>query len=130
MPRFDLSSSRLPVVGGGIAVALVLVLGVGLLRLGAMGTPPAQTTVHKDLPASLFASGGSAQEAALPSMPPVPQAATAPALPAAPAAKPGSAPVPASAAPASSPSASTPLPTMPAPKAAPMQSMPASAPAR
>ncbi|MBF0857704.1 hypothetical protein HKD24_00535 [Gluconobacter sp. LMG 31484] len=122
----DRSFSRLPLIGGAVAVFLVLGVGGAFLRLGMTATPPAQTMVHKDLSGGAFAPS-TAPQAALPAMPPVPaaQPAQAPAV----TPMPASAPAPAAAAPAAPAAApltpSTPLPTMPAPKAAPAQPMPA-----
>jgi len=123
----DRSFSRLPLIGGAVAVLLVLGVGGAFLRLGMTATPPAQTMVHKDLSGGAFATS-TAPQAALPAMPPVPaiQPAQAPAV----TPMPAPAPAPAAAAPAAPAAAapltpSTPLPTMPAPKAAPAQPMPA-----
>ncbi|WP_225199037.1 hypothetical protein [Gluconobacter oxydans] len=127
MANLDRSLFRLPMIGGAVAVLLVLGAGGAFLRLGMTATPPAQTMVHKDLSGGAFAASTTPQ-AALPAMPPVPAAGPMPAAqPApAPATAPASAPVAAApAAPAAQLTPSTPLPTMPAPKAAPAQPMPA-----
>ncbi|KXV07193.1 hypothetical protein AD931_11160 [Gluconobacter oxydans] len=128
MANLDRSLFRLPMIGGAVAVLLVLGAGGAFLRLGMTATPPAQTMVHKDLSGGAFAASATPQ-AALPAMPPVPAAGPMPAAqPApAPAMVPASAPAAAApAAPAAAPlTPSTPLPTMPAPRAAPAQPMPA-----
>ncbi|KXV01150.1 hypothetical protein AD929_07885 [Gluconobacter potus] len=114
-------------IGGAVAVLLVLGAGGAFLRLGMTATPAAQTMVHKDLSGGAFAASATPQ-IALPAMPPVPAAGSMPAAQPAPAPAMVPASVPAAAAPAA-PAAqltpSTPLPTMPAPKAAPAQPMPA-----
>lgn len=119
MANLDRSLFRLPMIGGAVAVLLVLGAGGAFLRLGMTATPPAQTMVHKDLSGGAFA-GSATPQAALPAMPPVPASGPMPARPAS---------VPVAAVSAAPPAAqltpSTPLPTMPAPKAALAQPMPA-----
>ncbi|MBS1096741.1 hypothetical protein JK191_03975 [Gluconobacter sphaericus] len=117
MANLDRSLFRLPMIGGAVAVLLVLGAGGAFLRLGMTATPPVQTMVHKDLPGGAFAAS-SAPQAALPAMPPVP--ATGPM----PAAQPAPASAPVAAAPVAQLTPSTPLPTMPAPKASPAQPAP------
>jgi len=92
MAQSDRSSSRLPMIAGAGALVLVVVLGGLFLRLGMGVVPPEQTQVHKELPAAMFATSGSAA-AALPAMPPVPTA------PAAGTAQPAPVPAPVAAAP-------------------------------
>lgn len=106
MAQSDRSSSRLPMIAGGGLVILAVVLGGGFLRLGMNAVPPEQTQVHKDIPASTFATT-SAAPAVLPAMPPVPAA-----------------PVPGVAQPVSAPVA-----TVPATQAPVASTVPASAPA-
>lgn len=43
-------------IGGAVAVLLVLGAGGAFLRLGMTATPPAQTMVHKDLSGGAFAA--------------------------------------------------------------------------
>lgn len=51
-----MSTFSVPKIAAAVAVVLLLALGGGFVKLGMNPPQPEQTLVHKDLPASRFAS--------------------------------------------------------------------------